>query len=497
MTTRLRGKLSLVKTREGLVDESEDGPLQLATLDLALPCRNFVVEHKIADVGKVSVTAEFLLRFIRCMGSCAEEAAQSFFGYNRREMAYVLNEVEDADYVQRLDGRISLTATGSSLFRPGVEEPLIYEVERKTARVGFDLISLAPADKKFLSYFELGLPELLLSNPEQASRATELVPASFRRFFREFAPRIDPDATARRSLYSIDSVSAEDRFSTLVRVRLISTGLKPSLAEVDLSEWRTEYELSDREAVARVVGETIEKLSIVRRADNAEAHDLLVRIAPEYLKEWTRKDGLNLARFYRHAFTSQGDIRADRQTTPIVGSLFTLDNTRRLLGVANYGLRNKRRGAASLYWLIPQVPFWGSTVILPEALEQLRERIGRTNEVGLARSVETVSLTVGRPERWIKEAFGLNHFSDGSVFPSGFEMLLVPGSFVAATVHAPIGQPSGLPVPLGFASFDKRVVSRATQLLEENVGPYKLPEHLVRELDRMAIVPENDEASPA
>ena len=30
---------------------------------------------------------------------------------------------------------------------------------------------------------------------------------------------------------------------------------------------------------------------------------------------------------------------------------------------------------------------------------------------------------------------------------------LVPGAFVAATVHAPIGPPSGLPVPRGFASY--------------------------------------------
>ena len=187
MTEPPRQKLTI--SLQGLVGESEDGPLHLATLDLSLPCRRFVVEHKVADVGKVSVTAEFLLRFIRAMGSCTEEAVQSFFGYSLREMAYVLHEVEDADYVHRVEGRISLTPTGLSLFRPGVEEPLIYEVERKVARVGFDLISLAPAERKFLSYFERSLPELPLADVEQVSSATERVPSSFRRHFREFAPK--------------------------------------------------------------------------------------------------------------------------------------------------------------------------------------------------------------------------------------------------------------------------------------------------------------------
>lgn len=484
MTEKLRAKLTVAPVREGLVDESEDGPLQLATLDLALPCRRFVIEHKVADVGKVSVTAEFLLRFVRAMGSCTEDAVQSFFGYSRREMAYVLHEVEDADYIHRLEGRITLTPTGLSLFRPGVEEPLIYEVERKTARVGFDLISLAPAEKKFLSYFERSLPELPLADVEQVSAATERVPSSFRRFFREFAPKIDPTSTVRRALYSIDGVAAEERFSTLVRVRLISSSLKPTLADIDLSEWKSDYELSDREAVGRAVAEMVERMTVARREDDGEAYQLLIRLAPEYLKEWTRRDGLSVQRFYRHAFVSHGDVRADRPTVPIIGSLFTMENARRLFEVASYGLRKTRHAAAAIYWVVPQVPLWGSTSIMAEAVEQFRERVIRTNEdIAVRQNVESIALTAQRPERWVKEAFTREHGSDSRVFPGGFEMLLVPGAFVAATVHAPIGQQSGLPVPLGFASFDPRVLARAGELLHANAAAFKLGDALRRNLD--------------
>jgi hypothetical protein len=483
MTDNQRGKLTVRPVREGLIDEAEDRPLQLATIDLTLPCRQFAVDHKIADVGKVSVTAEFLLRFIRSMGSCTEDAAQAFFGYTRREMAYVLHEVENADYIKRSDGRISLTATGQGLFCPGVEEPLIYEVERKSARVAFDLLSLAPAERRFLSYFDQNLPELPLADPKQVSTATERVPNSFRRFFREFAPKVDPNATARRSLYSIDAVSAEERFSTVVRVQLVSTGLKPSVAEIDLSEWKSDYELSDREAVSRAVAQLVDTLSINRRADDDEAYDLLLRLAPEYLKEWKRRDGLSVQRYYRNAFTNLGDVRVDRQTTPIVGSLFTLENARRLVEVANYGFRRARRGASALYWVVPQAPLWGSSGILPEAVERFRDRIVRTNEdLTARRPVDTVSLSAGRPDRWVREAFENCCVADRKVFPGGFELLLVPGAFMAATVHAPIGQASGMAVPLGFASFDEKIVSRAMKLLEENAAAFKLPERLVYDL---------------
>lgn len=417
------------------------------------------------------------------MGNCTEKSVQSFFGYSRREMTYVLHEVEDADFVHRIEGRITLTATGLSLFRPGVEEPLIYEVERKTARVGFDLISLAPAEKKFLTLFESRLPELPLADVEQVSAATERVPSSFRRFFREFAPKIDPTSTVRRALYSIDGVTAEERFSTIVRVRLVSSGLKPSLPDIDLSEWKSDYELSDRESVGRAVAEMVERMAVARREDDGEAYQVLVHLAPEYLKEWTRRDGLSVPRFYRHAFMSQGDVRADRLTVPIVGSLFTMENARRLFEVASYGLRKTRHGAAAMYWVVPQVPLWGSTSIMAEAIEQFRERIIRTNEdLAVRHNVEMIALTAQRSEPWVREAFTREQGSNARAYPSSFEMLLVPGAFVAATIHAPIGQQSGLPVPLGFASFDPRVLARAGDLLDANAEVFKLSDVLRRNL---------------
>src|SRR3546814_14855004 len=72
-------------TRDTLVDDSEDGPLILGILDLSLPCRRFVVEHKVAEAGKISVPAAFLLRFVKALASCSEEDAQTFFAYSRRE----------------------------------------------------------------------------------------------------------------------------------------------------------------------------------------------------------------------------------------------------------------------------------------------------------------------------------------------------------------------------------------------------------------------------
>jgi hypothetical protein len=487
VSDKSRSKLTLRPPRESLIDDDEDGPLTLGLLDLALPCRRFVVNHTVAEVGKISVTAEFLLRLVKALGSCTEEAAQAFFGYSRREMAYVLAEVEEADYVDRADGRLTLTGNGLGLFKPGSEDPLIFEVERKIARIGLDLISLAPADTRSTSIFERCLPELPLTDPAQVSSATEKVPAQFRRHFRELAPRMDSIAAARRSLYSIDGVSAEDRFSSVVRVKLVSSGMKPMQAEIDLSDWRSEHELGDREAVGRSVLKVVDKLGCSRREDDPDAYRLLAEMAPEYLGEWLRRDGLNVQRYYRHAFTSQGDVRADRQTTPVVGSLFTPENARRLVEVANYGLRRTKRPSPVMFWLVPQVPLWGSTSIMAEAVDQLRDLVIRTCD-GFP-TVEAVALTAGPAESWIRQAFTIRRESQGAVFPGSFEMLLAPGSFVAAVVHAPVGGPSGIPVPLGFVSFDARVIDRGMALLGGAAARFGLSEELMSELKPPAAEP--------
>lgn len=67
-------------------------------------------------------------------------------------MSYVLNEVGEAAYVDRADGKLTRTGTGHGLFVPGQDEPVICEVEQRIANVGLDLLSLAPQERPALVY---------------------------------------------------------------------------------------------------------------------------------------------------------------------------------------------------------------------------------------------------------------------------------------------------------------------------------------------------------
>src|SRR3546814_14615909 len=105
--------------------------------------------------------------------------------------------------------------------------------------------------------------------------------------------------------------------------------MKPMQIEVDLSDWRSDHELADREAVSRSVVQITERLGRSRREDDVDAYRLLIALAPEYFQDWTTRDGLSVQRFYRHYFHARGDVRSERQQPPTVGSLILPDTARR------------------------------------------------------------------------------------------------------------------------------------------------------------------------
>ena len=155
--TGSRRVLSLSKPVAGGEPEPIDVRVPVGIFDVQLPARQFVVHHKVAEVGDVSLTTEFLLRLLHSADGVPEDVAASFFGFNANEVAYVIRDAENRAYISRSEGRIWMTDAGNALFKEG-DKPQIYEVVKKTERVGFDLLSLAPCEREPQSEFERSLP---------------------------------------------------------------------------------------------------------------------------------------------------------------------------------------------------------------------------------------------------------------------------------------------------------------------------------------------------
>ena len=309
--------------RDELVPPEEDRQLEIAMYDLLQPCRRFDVAYKVAVLGLATPTLEFLLRLVRAAPGISEDEALRFFAFSRRELGYVLEEANGPGYLERNEGRLWLTTAGDALFSGSDEEPLIFNVEARRGSYGFDLLAMAPERQRFLDKVEMALPDLKVADHSATALASRVgIPDSFRRFFRELGERKDRDQIKKRHLYSIDSVPAGDRFQTPIRIRLLAQTSSPSICEIDFSDWRPDHEIADRPQIEQAVGCFLEELKIsANPAIDSHAFQVLVDLAPDFLKEFTTKNGLSVNRYWREAVSRAGKVRSDRKTIPMVGTL--------------------------------------------------------------------------------------------------------------------------------------------------------------------------------
>jgi hypothetical protein len=385
----------------GLVNPEDDRSIPLAPYDVLLPCRMFQIDHKVAVLGRTSLTTEFLLRLVKAVPGISQEDAAAFFGFNLRETSFVLAEAEGPGFVERRDGRLWLTIAGDGLFRDGSAEPEIFAVEPRRKDVGFDLLSLAPQRPRFLSEFELGLPELAIVDEETAGSAAAKIPHAFRRFFSEIGDHRDRTAKGeKRDLYSVDPAVSKNRFLSTVPMVVRAQASYPSSEESDLGLWRPDHEQADRPEIVSAVASFVDGLKQSRSDGDAEAYGTLLDLAPDFLKDFARRDGLAVGRYYREAITRAGDVRADRKTAPIVGSLLVAENLKRLIDVLDYGSRAHATAPPFLLWLTPLVAWWGATTLLDETVSGVRARWAGQSGDGQAEMIKSICLTAPRPPRY-------------------------------------------------------------------------------------------------
>jgi len=468
-------KTLTLKPSTELFSPEEDIRVELHTYDLLLPCRRYEIGYKVALLGNISPTLEFLLRLLKSVDGIDEDEARAFFGYSRTEMEYVLAEATAPGYVDRRDGRLWLTTAGDHLFVEGGDEPAIFAVEKRRKEYGFDQLSLSPERPVALDRVEMYLPDLSVDSPFGGGNPSRAVGERFRYFFRELSDRQEK-RSKRRNLYSIDSVVPSDRYQVSVRIKIYCQASSPNVPEIDLSSWRPDQELSDRPQVEKAVGEFVGSLETNSSRD-AEVHEIFMGLAAEFFKEYSfSRGGLSVGRYWKYAVGHRGEIRVDRRTIPLAGSLTTKDNLERVLRIVDAGLRESAPPPIVVV-VPPLIKHWGATSLLRDANLLVRQklRVERKDEV---REPEVICIMPGKHPKYLNETFDQVVGIDFHELPPGLEFLLIPGVAVVALFHAPLGTSMGVPAPFGFASFDADVVKRAGSLIVDKVVRFIERDHI-------------------
>lgn len=135
-----------------------------------------------------------------------------------------------------------------------------------------------------------------------------------------------------------------------------------------------------------------------------QAYEILAELAPDFLKDFITRAGLNVKRYWRESVGRAGEPRADRKTVPIIGPLYTEANARRFLEVVDYGLRSSAEQPEFVFSIAPQTRLWGGTTQQRDTLSYLRRRIAA---VAPESTTETraVCLFPGKPAWFIDRTF--------------------------------------------------------------------------------------------
>lgn len=456
MTDSNRGKLTL-RESDALIEQE----IELDVIDARLPCRNFEITYKVAEVGQVSLTSEFLLRLVWIVDGISEAEAAEFFAFSGAEMAYVVNSLDYHGYLERSEGGLWLTEAGRSLFKAGSEEPQLYEVQRRIERHGFDLISMAPAAFSALSRFDSELPELPPPSAEHVASASRLVPAAFRKHFDALVRR-QAQTLLKQSLYTIDDVTAGERFSTLVPISVRARSTLMSVPEPNLSNQWTGYDIDDRSEVVVAAAALLKEIHVPQHFAGADALKVLAEVGKEALSGFVSDGRVRRDAFVRNAMRRAGELRIDRPTVPIVGTLFTDANRQRLRKALEYAHSRAVSSPGMIVWQVPALARWGATRRLPQTLDMIQELVG-DGEV----ESTTIAMAVDRPPRHLVNGFDVVIGSRATNFGlAALELLLVPGHVAAIIVHSAVGHGASYPIPFGIISFDDVVVDRTREVLQ-------------------------------
>ncbi|WP_330212060.1 hypothetical protein [Pseudomonas sp. Z18(2022)] len=475
------GTLTLNRIAE-TPDDEEVADVVIGVYDALLPGRNYKIEHKVAEVGKVSLTTEFLVRLIYSVDGMPEAEVAKFFDFSPQEMTFLLNDAVSLGYVSRDSGRLRITRAGRDLFLTGGDEPQIFNVEKRTSTVGFDLISFAPQRWDRTEAFDHCLHSLEMDT-EMVSNASGKIPGSFKRHFTELNTRKGARAYLKRSLYSIDAVTPAEKFSALVPVFVKAPRATLTQGAANLLEWRPEDELDDRSGVAAAIGNFVDDLRI-QVADTAiNEYRLLIELAPEFFRSYTVKSEFSVLRYQRYALgMKEHRFHKLRKTIPVIGPFFSPINSGVLDLAVNQAVKYTPASflPSKIYWKAPRRPYWGTTWVLPSILENVQERI--VEKLGTEDlPPETVLLLESNAQGPIKAFTKTQVFSNGGP-PDSVEIFLVPGVAAGVLIHLPGTATYGHAVPLGFISVDPHVVSRTEEYLSQ-FGEIEVPKERVSEED--------------
>lgn len=464
---------------------------------LGIPAQQYYVRCHVSVERQVPVMTDFAVRLIHLAEKIEFEVFREYFGLVGHEANELIEVLKSEGLVQDLEGVLSLTSYALARFvasHDGV--PRFTKIVERQSHPVFNLLTFSPLKRaRNGGYWDNTLELNWEASQNGSAHTLDQASEAFHRHFNDIE-RLDKDNEDKRaySVYKIEEISSGKRFNVPI----------PMDFYIDI-DGNIEYQLEDNALLPDDLKSKLTQLTADRVGKMVAHPDFFPEfpavfddsVLRRYMREVTQSGAsrvgiISLKPMVRNEFQfstyikevhgeGTGETYDAGKSQAVLGALYMAKNLQKLLKGLEKALRhfsnNKEPETPfpmEMFWVIPESELWGRTEMMKEAVFAISKLIEK--EWGEPIDIVAVcnAAQSDRKDSLLSKARLLLSagFNDVLLGPSPamserFELLMLPGVYVAAMYQWKSPASEFLSVPIGFISEHKNKLAKSLVFLQK------------------------------
>lgn len=448
--------------------------IEFNRVTFALPTQAFKITAYISAEERLPAVTEFVLRLLHTCGRVSLIGLRDYFGFSAAEALSVIESMERMGQIKLDEDFLALSDEIAARFEASPDEcPWVAKLKKRTDTVSFDL----------LAFTNLRRPQNIFAtdnwiklNPSadvvggSVDRAKRAYRENFTEIEREHARYRGQERERSYGVHSIENVHANrpsfipitigfgvDRKGGLVTVlpEEFESGANPSL--VTEFRDRINYELERSPAT-----------------DNSFVETFLDKFQLDFLRKYVIGNNLDIRAFAQDM--AQG-LSSPSGVYPLFGSLGSKTNREFIalqINEARKGGKRAPKHLSSLMWQAPNYEFWGRGEEFKAAVDIFTKAL---KSGGSGDDLHVMDYAQERQEVPVRSKYantGLDELHlvrpdilSAATWTESLELMLYPGQFAVAMIHAQLENCPGVRYSFGVLSTKGAHLRLVHQLLLE------------------------------
>jgi hypothetical protein len=442
-------------------------------IDFILPSYRYNIKFSYATKQGLPFIREYILRLAQ-LGAISPNHIARYFGLNERETKEAISDLIKREELKYNDcDQVLLTEKSEGYFETLGSTLNVSELRSTGATLGFELTSLtcvSTQNKRLGRLWTQGF-KLDVASSKVANR-DRLVSKAFQRHFQDliedgYMDHVKDKEGGKPNIYKVESLNqiGYEPYRMTLEFEMDIDGLAIETGDI--------VDLNDSSEALELISSEINSNS--RKNNHIEILDAI-----EALKDRNTHKLFSANTFKVHEFMQlrAGDDANKGRHIPFIGSLYSDKNWTEF-----YKLFEKEKksiaaqhqdGVADLKWLIPSNPFWGKSDRINTCLTDLAH--GHKTSGNKSKALYDFKVMVPmsakdshrEKQNWQHDLgavkSNLHAYVDGYL-NGDVEVVLLEDRLVAVTYYLSLPESYRVPVPIGFISTDKGVISSVAHSL--------------------------------